>query len=791
MRALTLSERLLRPGVRLMRTLTLPAKFGLSIAVLLVPMAMLLVYTVHDLVGTLTDTRDQRAGMRVAALLIDARSALQEHRLVAHEAVSGDALARADLPRASGTLSSALQALDAELARGDPFDLAERWAPVRARLAGLLRGSDPAGRAEGGTVLAAHTAAVIDLQELLLLSAERSRLLLDAQPASFFLAALAVERTGRWIETSEQIAVHGIGLLRRGDAAAAERARMLARIDDYALQSDGMHRLVAAVARHNPAAPASWDIARERSAQFSTLARAVFEHRSLAVDPQPFVAAAREARNAARRLTVDALGQLDELLTHRLRTSAMKLGGALGLCVLTLLLLVYLLAATRVGIVQSTRRTLAAVRAIADGDLSYRAPLDGRDEFTEIARQIETMSDRLSRMVAEIRSSATRVGEAGKAVAEEGRALSARTEIQAGTVHASVDTVERLGAAVAAGTRTTEALGALTGDLRRHAEEGAQAMHAAVATIGELQANTYRVADINSVIDEIAFQTNLLALNAAVEASHAGEAGKGFAVVAGEVRDLAQRCADAAAQIRELIGRTTEQTERSVAQVNEVHALLGAIAAAVGESSSRLQGLAEVGEQQHEGIRTFSARVAELDEITRDNADAVARSTRSSQVLADQAEALQRSVASVRARYGSADEARSLVLRARAHVEAVGWEDALRAFDTPGGAFVDRDMFVFAFDRTGRVLAYGGRPEWTGRAVTDLPGIPSVAADAFLTAALSVADRGEGWIEYGSVQHATGAPSRKSAYVAWVGPDSFLGCGVYREGATVEVAAAT
>ena len=345
--------------------------------------------------------------------------------------------------------------------------------------------------------------------------------------------------------------------------------------------------------------------------------------------------------------------------------------------------------------------------------------------------------------------------------------------------------VGQLGAAVASTAQATASLDDITTSLRQHAELGTQAMRETVESIGALQDTTRRVSEINGVIDEIAFQTNLLALNAAVEAAHAGESGKGFAVVSAEVRQLAQRCGEAAGEIRDLIGRTIEQTDVSAMRVHDVSIALDSVVSGISDVADRLRGIAGSSAQQSAGLTEVSRGVQGLDEITRQNAEMVDASARSSQALVFQAAALGASVASIRLRHGSADEALALVRRAIARVGEAGWQNAARELTDPDGGFRDRDMAVYAIDLEGRVLAYSARPEWVGRMVHDLPGISSTMADRFLAAALAASEQGEGWAEYDWADFDTGAPARKTAFVARVGDEALVGCGVFRVAAGI------
>ena len=204
------------------------------------------------------------------------------------------------------------------------------------------------------------------------------------------------------------------------------------------------------------------------------------------------------------------------------------------------------------------------------------------------------------------------------------------------------------------------------------------------------------------------------------------------------------------------------------------------------EISRRLGTLAEASQAQSEGLQAVSQNVGSLDEITRENAVAVERSTAASRVLADQAEALRRAVSSMRLRQGTADEARDLVERAVAEVEAQGFDAAARAFNDPDGGWVDRDLYLFALDRSGRYHVAGGRPGWLGRCTHELPGVSHAQAEAFTQAAWATVAQGGGWIEYMGVHPQTLAQVSKTAYIVGLADDLYIGCSVARRGEVVD-----
>ena len=220
-------------------------------------------------------------------------------------------------------------------------------------------------------------------------------------------------------------------------------------------------------------------------------------------------------------------------------------------------------------IVRPVQRGKLAAESIADGDLTHAINATGTDETGQLLQALATMQSRLSTIVGNVRHNAEGVATASVEIATGNNDLSARTEQQASALQQTAASMEQLGSTVRQNADNARQANQLAMSASTVAQQGGDVVAEVVDTMKGINDSSRKIADIISVIDGIAFQTNILALNAAVEAARAGEQGRGFAVVAGEVRNLAQRSAEAAKEIKGLIGTSVERVEKGSALVEE------------------------------------------------------------------------------------------------------------------------------------------------------------------------------------------------------------------------------
>jgi methyl-accepting chemotaxis protein len=282
-----------------------------------------------------------------------------------------------------------------------------------------------------------------------------------------------------------------------------------------------------------------------------------------------------------------------------------------------------------------------------DGDLSRRLDASGTDELAEVARAFNRFADKLAAVIGEIRDTSESVRNASNEIALGNADLSSRTEEQASSLQQSTGAMAQLARLVNGSADAAREASGLAQQAREVAGRGGSVVGQVVSTMSEITASSHRIADIIGVIDGIAFQTNILALNAAVEAARAGEQGRGFAVVAGEVRSLAQRAAQAAREIKALIGDSVDKVEAGAQLVNSAGQTMNEILQQVERVTGLIGEISSGTMEQSSSVTQVNQAVGRLDQMTQQNAALVEQSAAAAQSLKEQADRLHRTVASL------------------------------------------------------------------------------------------------------------------------------------------------
>ncbi len=290
------------------------------------------------------------------------------------------------------------------------------------------------------------------------------------------------------------------------------------------------------------------------------------------------------------------------------------------------------------------RDVIRVARALADGDLTQTITKDYAGLFSQTKDAMNTTVNNLQKLVSEVKTSVDSIGTAAKEIALGNTDLSQRTEEQASSLEETSASMEELTATVKQNADNARQANQLASKASSVAEKGGEIMQQVIGTMGDIDDSSRKIVDIISVIDGIAFQTNILALNAAVEAARAGEQGRGFAVVASEVRNLAQRSATAAKEIKQLIDNSVEKTGVGAKLVNDAGDTMEEIVRSVKHVTDIMSEISAASAEQSQGIEQVNQAIMQMDEVTQQNAALVEQATAAATSLEEEAQSLTTSV---------------------------------------------------------------------------------------------------------------------------------------------------
>ena len=313
---------------------------------------------------------------------------------------------------------------------------------------------------------------------------------------------------------------------------------------------------------------------------------------------------------------------------------------------LTLGLLFALVMATVLirSITQTLDYAMKVANEIADGKLGHDIVVSRKDELGRLLEAFRTMDQRLVAIVSEVRHGSDEVSTAAQQIARGNDDLSQRTQEQASSLEETASSMEEMTSTVKQNAENASHANQLARGAREQAERGGEVAAQAVTAMREINSSSRKISDIVSLIDEIAFQTNLLALNAAVEAARAGEQGRGFAVVATEVRNLAQRSAGAAKEIKGLINDSADKVRAGTELVDQSGKALAEIVDSVKKVTDIVAEIAAASQEQSAGIDQVNNAVSQMDEMTQQNAALVEEASAAARAMHEQASELTRQV---------------------------------------------------------------------------------------------------------------------------------------------------
>ncbi|MFZ6769624.1 methyl-accepting chemotaxis protein [Undibacterium sp. Di26W] len=362
-------------------------------------------------------------------------------------------------------------------------------------------------------------------------------------------------------------------------------------------------------------------------------------------------AARTTLRGESSRLNAEILKMADKMVQTNSNggIAAYRLGEAiysnsrtliLGLILVTValgLLLAYWIARV---VARPLQEAVRVARTVASGDLTSDIEVKSKDETGELLQALKEMNGNLLSVVSEVRTGTDLIATASTEIASGNMDLSARTESQAGSLEETASSMEELASTVKQNSDNARQAHQLSHSASAVAQKGGDVVSQVVDTMGFIHASSKKIVDIIAVIDGIAFQTNILALNAAVEAARAGEQGRGFAVVASEVRNLAQRSASAAKEIKDLINDSVEKVDQGTRLVGLAGSTMKEVVESVKRVSDIISEITAAGSEQSSGIDQINTAIIQMDQVTQQNAALVEQAAAAAAALQEQAASL-------------------------------------------------------------------------------------------------------------------------------------------------------
>jgi methyl-accepting chemotaxis protein len=590
----------------------------------------------------------QARGIVPIKALLNVVKLTQQHRGMSAMVLAGNEAAKGARAAKQDEVSAAIAAMDGVAAQVGEAAIAAQWRQAKDGWS-AVSGKVAQQAISAQDSVAQHTALIADLLKMNGMLVDRFGLSTNAQFDTRYLIESTLVESPRLTEALGRMRAKGAALLATKSATVEDRLAlraMMERINDlYATAGEALAKAMAVNPDMKRSLADQTQGTHAAGSQALQLAQAqIVDQEQLTFPAADYFAQFTAAIDIQLKLNDVALGQLGQALDARAAALVATKVALVGAIVLLLLLATFVSYLVSRSVSGPLRKSVDIARHIAQGDLAVDIEAGSKNETGQLLQALKDMRDSLVGIVGEVRASTDTIATASGQIASGNLDLSSRTEAQASALEETASSMEEMTGTVkqnADNARQAQQLSLSAADI---AIKGGAVVSQVVETMGAINASSRKIVDIIGVIDGIAFQTNILALNAAVEAARAGEQGRGFAVVAAEVRNLAQRSAAAAKEIKGLIDDSVAKVDAGAKLVDQAGATMDQVVASVKQVTDIIGEITAASVEQTSGIEQINQAIMQMDDVTQQNAALVEQAAAAAQSLQEQAQTLSQAV---------------------------------------------------------------------------------------------------------------------------------------------------